>query len=221
MNLPLFLTRRWKYPAGAVMFSLAYVFYFLTNHYPLFTPRTLPMTWIDESVPFLPLTVFIYVSEYLFFTVVFITSKNMENLNKYLYSFFTLQTFSCLIFLFWPTTYPRELFPVPADAPRFVHQVWAWLRAQDAPTNCFPSLHVSSVYLSAFIYLDEQREKFPIFLIWGSMIAFSTLPTKQHYVADVVMGLILAVGTYWLFHRGVQYRKVSWLSDPQREYANR
>lgn len=195
------------------MFTLAYFLYYFTNHHPVFTPRTLPMTGLDEAVPFVPWTVLIYVSEYVYFSVIYIICRDMENVNKYLYSFFSVQFLSCLVFFLWPTVYPRELFPVPENTHPFLDAIWTWLRTQDAPTNCFPSLHVSTVYLSAFIFRDEQREKFPFFFTWGTLIAFSTLPTKQHYIADVVAGWVLAVAAYYLFHRVIQYRPVSWVAS--------
>lgn len=213
MTLPLFLTRRWKYPVGAAAFLLMFCMYHFTNHHPVFTPRELPMLAIDRVIPFIPWTVLIYVSEYIFFTVVYIVCKDMKNLNKYLYSFFCTQAFSCLIFFFWPTVFPRGLFPVPSDVHPVIGSVWTWLRENDAATNCFPSLHVSTVYLSTYIFRDEQREKFPFFLIWGTLIAFSTLPTKQHYFVDILAGWLLSVFAYWLFHRKIQYRPVTTRND--------
>lgn len=205
MTLPLFLTRRMKYPVGVFLFLVAWICYAIPNHYPVFQPVELPMTLVDRSIPLVPWTVLIYVSEYLFFAAVYITCQDMENLNKYLYSFISTQTFSCLIFLFWPTTFPRGDYPIPGDIHPLLKGVWTWLHHIDAPTNCFPSLHVSTVFLSAFIFLDEQREKFPLFLTWGALIAFSTLPTKQHYIADVLAGWLLSVSAYWLFHRWMKY----------------
>lgn len=208
MKLPLFLIPKFKYPAGVALFSSAFVMYYLTNHFPVFTPRELYLFPIDQAIPFVPWTVLIYVSEYLFFTTVYITCRDMENLNKYLYSFFATQAFSCLIFFFWPTVFPRELYPIPDGTHPLIDGVWTWLRVNDAPTNCFPSLHVSTVYLSAFIFRDEQKEKFPFFIAWGTLIAFSTLPTKQHYSIDIVAGLGLSLLSYWFFHRKVQYYRV-------------
>ncbi len=208
MTLPLFLNPRLKYPAGAVLAGIAFLMYHFTNHYPVFTPQELPIFGIDAIIPFIPWTVLIYVSEYLFFIAIYITCRDMENLNKYLYSFLATQGVSCLIFFFWPTTFPRHLFPIPADTHPFIAGVWAWLRQADTPLNCFPSLHVSTVYLSAYIFLDEQREKFPFFITWGTLIALSTLPTKQHYIVDIVAGLFLSLVAYWFFHRKAKYRRV-------------
>ncbi len=208
MRLPLFLTPKWKYPAGGLMFITAFVMYFLTNHHPIFLPRELPLLGIDRAIPFVPWTVLIYVSEYFFFVAVYLVCRDMENVNKYLYSFFATQAFSCAIFFFWPTVFPRELYPVPDGTNPLIDGIWMWLRENDAATNCFPSLHVSTVYLSAFIFRDEQKEKFPFFITWGTLIAFSTLPTKQHYFIDIVAGFSLSLVFYWLFHRKATYFRV-------------
>lgn len=208
MRLPYLPSIRWKYPAGIMMFGLAYLFYYFTNHHPIFIPQELWLTPADNLIPFVPWTVLIYISEYLFFTATYLCCRNAENLSKYLYSFFFTQVFSCLIFLLWPTTYPRELFPVPVDTAPFLTAVWQWLRNQDAATNCFPSLHVSTVFLSAYIFRDEKKYLYRFFMIWGTLIAISTLPTKQHYIVDVIAGFFLSGVAYWIFHKKVKYYKI-------------
>jgi len=169
MRLPYLSSLKWKYPAGVLMFGLAYIFYFFTNHYPVFKPVELWMSPLDSAIPFVPWTVLIYISEYLFFTATYLSCRNVENLSKYLYSFFFTQAFSCMIIFFWPTVYPRELFPVPAETSPFLVAVWDWLRQQAAATNCFPSLHVSTVFLSAYIFRDERKYLYTFFMTWGTL----------------------------------------------------
>ena len=169
------------------------------------------MTLIDQMAPFLPYSVLIYMSEYFYFAFVYILLDDYDNMNRYLYSFFLLQAVSCFVFVVYPTIYPRELFPVPNDLPQWLQATWVWLRKADAPTNCFPSLHVSSVYLSAFVFItDKQKKLFWFFLIWGTLIALSTLTTKQHYFADIISGFSLAAVFFWWFHYRQSYRRVFW-----------
>lgn len=207
--LPLFITQKTKLFWGIVTFGLGASLYLLTNHFPLFEPKLLHMTWIDQAVPFIPETFWIYTSEYYLFAVVFFTAKNLHNVNKYLYSFFILQLISISFFIVYPTTYPRELFPLPSDLDWLTYALFENLRVADQPTSCLPSLHVSSCYLSSFIFLDEQRKKFPFFFIWATLVGLSTLTTKQHYLVDVIAGLFLAVAVYWVFHRWVPYRDIT------------
>ena len=208
-SLPIFITKENK---GKLAFLLAIVSNFLylgSNHFHFFTPQLLPLSWIDTVVPFIPHTVWIYISEYPFFIVVYFTCKDLFNFNKYYYSFLVLWLVSAFIFCVWPTTYPRELFPLPDTLDAITYYAFDTLRQTDTPANCCPSLHVSSVYLSTFIFLDDQKKKFPFFFLWGTLIALSTLTTKQHYIVDVITGFMMAVAMYWIFHKYISYRPIS------------
>jgi membrane-associated phospholipid phosphatase len=202
--LPLFLTRENKYPIGLLVMAICSVLYSTSNHIHIFEPILLPLSWVDQAVPFVPQTLWIYVSEYIFFPAVYITCKDLVNANKYLYSFAALWIISVAIF-----TYPRDLFPLTQDLDALTHMTFSTLRVADNPSNCCPSLHVSSVFLSSFIFVDEQRKKFPFFFGWASLIALSTLTTKQHYFIDIMTGLLMAIIMYWIFHRFVNYRQPS------------
>jgi membrane-associated phospholipid phosphatase len=209
MKLPLFVTKKNKYIAGSLMYGLGYSFYYFTNHYPFLQQHYLPMTWVDLHTPFLPYTVFIYISEYFYFAAVYILLDNYDNINKYLYSFFFMQVVSCTIFMIYPTAYPRGDYPIPTDLPVFVQSTWTWLRSMDGPGNCFPSLHVSSVFLSAFVYwTGNQKKLFWFFIVWATLITLSTLTTKQHYLADIISAILLAVFFFRVFHFKQDYARV-------------
>src|SRR5271154_3262125 len=85
--LPLFINRLNRLSVGAMMFISGGSLYLLSNHLHSSDPRLLPMSWVDNAAPFLPNTVWIYISEYIYFPVIFVLCRDMENLNKYFYSF--------------------------------------------------------------------------------------------------------------------------------------
>lgn len=205
-GLPMFLTLRNRNWIGLSVFLSAIFTYMPANHWPILEPRELPMSWLDQWVPFLPNTVWIYMSEWLLFGVLYYFARDLRNLNRYLYAFLTLQTLSVAIFWIWPTTYPRHLFPLPDDLNALTYYSFSNLRAIDSPNSCCPSLHVSSVYLSSFLYIDERRRIFPFALLWATLVAASTLTTKQHYIIDLVAGLMMAVICYWIFFRYLAMR---------------
>ena len=204
--LPIFVRKQNKYPYLAIAVLVGGSLYLLANHFPLFPAHLLRMTSLDRAVPFVPQTVWIYNSDMILFFSAYIICKDMANASKYLYSFIALLIPSVAIFFLWPTTYPRYLFPLPPTLDPWTTKFFDALRNVDAPSNCLPSLHVSISYLSAFVYLDEQKEKFPLFFGWATLIALSTLTTKQHYVADVVTGLGLAITIYFIFRYLVRYK---------------
>ncbi len=209
VQLPLMIHEKNKIKLGTVVMAWAAIIYLIPNHFPASVPHLLPFTWVDQLVPLVPWTIWIYASELILIAVSYLLAKDMENVNKYIYSFLAIQTLSCIIFVFWPTTYPRDLFPLPPDLPieSLTFQLFTSSRILDSPNNCFPSLHVSSVYLSSFIFLHEQKKKFPLFLCWATAVALSTLTTKQHYMADIVSGFTLSVFFYWLFYYKVRYKR--------------
>lgn len=214
--LPIFVNPKNKYLVGFIVFIILATLYLTANHFHFFKPQLLPFSWVDSVVPFWPYTVWVYTSEYIFFIAVYMTCKDLVNLNKYVYSIFVLWLVSIIVFWIWPTTFPRELFALPEDLNSLTYLVFSGLRMIDTPANCCPSLHVSSVYLSSFIFLDDQRRKFPFFFLWATAIAASTLTTKQHYLIDVVTGFLMAGLTYWIFHKHVGYKL-----PPSRRQAKR
>jgi membrane-associated phospholipid phosphatase len=205
MTLPLFLSHKNKYLTLLILFVVATCEYLTSNHYHIFDPIYLPMTRLDSMIPFIPQTIWIYMTEYLLFLMVFFMSKDYANCNKYLYAFFFQQTIAVAIFWFWPTTYPRHLFPLPEELDALSYYIFSGLRTSDSPANCCPSLHVSSVFLSSFVFLKEQQKKFPYFFVWAILIALSTLTTKQHYIVDVVTGFLLAAVTYWVTYNLIKF----------------
>jgi membrane-associated phospholipid phosphatase len=147
------------------------------------------------------------VSEYIYFIVIYALCRETLNMNRYVYAVLAIQFVSVAIFWAWPTTYPRHLFPLPDTLDPLTYKLFASLREGDSPNNCAPSLHVSSVLLCAFLFFNEQREKLWFFLTWGAMISLSTLTTKQHYIVDVVSGLMMAILFHWLFYRRISYHE--------------
>ena len=194
---------------GILLAGMHCILYAPSNHFHLFEPKILSFSPLDLAIPFIPITAWVYFTEYLFVVVAYLGCKNLINLNKYFYSFLVLQTVSVIIFYLWPTTYPRELFPlISSEMDSITYWAFSSLRVADTPANCCPSLHVSSVYLSSLIFLDDQPKKFPWFFLWATAVAISTLTTKQHYLIDVVTGFGMAALCYLIFHRRFSYHPI-------------
>ncbi len=180
--------------------------YLTVNRHTWGIAHPLPLSWIDRVTPFLPYTLPLYLCHILQLTLAYIWIRKPDNVSKFIYSYTALQLASCAIFLIFPTIFPRENYPIPSGLPHELEALWAWLRTTDSPTNCFPSLHVSSDFLSAFVFLDEESPtKFWFLFIWAVLISISTLTTKQHYFADIVGGFAFSAFFFWLFHRKASY----------------
>jgi membrane-associated phospholipid phosphatase len=88
------------------------------------------------------------------------------------------------------------------DTTRFVEWGAALNFTCDPPMNCFPSLHVATIVIAALSAFKADRLVGAGAFVLAGVISFSTLMVKQHYLADVVAGALLAgVGYFLCIHR--------------------
>lgn len=217
-RIPLLVPWKLKWPVGIALLFLSSGLYLISDYFPMITPRKLPLTWIDRSIPFVPDSIWIYVSLYLYIPYVYLLNRCSVSLNKHLYSFLFSILFSIVCFWLFPIAYPRELFPLPEDTGGITQFIFQVLRSVDRPNNCSPSLHVALAYQIAFGFLEDQKRYFPLFIVWATALSVSTMTTKQHYFSDVVSGLVLAVFVHILFHHILSFH-AHWRtasSTPQR-----
>lgn len=208
MTLPYLLTQKNKYPIGILGLTFSTSLYSFTNQFQFIEPRLLPYGFLNQTIPFVPETIWIYVTHALLFICAYITAKNLENLNKFFYAFLSMQIITCAFFLFFPTVFPRELFPLDQNQmDTFTFMLFDFIHKIDTPANCFPSQHVASVYLASFIFLNDRKKLFPIFFTWATLISISTVTTKQHYITDVPAGALVALFCYWVFYKKVKYTR--------------
>lgn len=168
------------------------IFYGATNRYPIFEPKLLPLTPIDDFFGFHPWTVWIYISDYfLMFCPPFFIKKRevVERLIKAVVINFLLHF---PIFFLIPTTMIRP----PLVEENLTNTVFHFMRLIDTPVNCFPSQHVSLCFVMAMVFLNYKKKIGVLFLVWAVLISLSTMTTKQHYMWDVLGGLTVALIIY-------------------------
>jgi membrane-associated phospholipid phosphatase len=175
--------------AGAMCINA--VLYLVPNHLQLVEPRALWWTRVDTAVPFLPPTVWIYFSDYLLVSSAFLVSDTWDEVKRFVRAYFVLLAIGAVIHFAWPTVFPRDAFPIARDG--MSARALAALRGVDAATSCLPSMHVAGSYLAAFSLWHRRRSLFGGYVLWATAVAVSTLTTKQHYLVDVLAGLLLAV----------------------------
>jgi membrane-associated phospholipid phosphatase len=165
-----------------------YVPYLLSNQFPVFTPRELPLSVVDRALPFWTWSVVPY---FILIGGMYLTAfvHDRRQFSVALRATVLAVALNNLVFLLWPTTYPRPLAEAGTD---FYHAWYQFLIAVDTPANCFPSAHITAPAIGCWA-LGQQFPRWR-WVIWLVFIPFalSILTTKQHYVVDLFGGLLTA-----------------------------
>lgn len=194
------LARPYRVPASMVLLMALVPLYVLI---PAFFPpqsRYVPELALDRAVPLVPEWAIVYGALYLcliLLPVVVVRQDALIRRTIHAYLLIWITAFA-FFFVLYPTAAPR---PTLVSGQGFA--VWGLraLYSADPPYNCFPSLHVAHSFVSALACSRVHRRVGILALLAATLVAFSTLFTKQHYVLDVVSGAALALVAYGMFLR--------------------
>jgi membrane-associated phospholipid phosphatase len=185
MKLPAIESKK-KWVAVGIGYACFCLLYTLTGRVHLREPARLVPSAIDQAIPFIDWTVFVYLSQFVFLALCIASIKKPATINRTLYGLALASLLSFIAFIIYPTSLPRP--PLTGGIAAIAYKA---LYLMDADTNCFPSLHVALAGLGALGVMDENRKQGIAALIWAACIAFSTITTRQHYFVDVIGGLIV------------------------------
>ncbi|MDG4867776.1 phosphatase PAP2 family protein [Guyparkeria sp. 1SP6A2] len=173
--------------------SLFFVAYFHLLDRPAGNPTVMPESAIDQLVGFQPHFLYLYVSLWLYVSLVPAMMPDRKALVRYGVAIGLLCLVGLAMFYFYPTRIERDP-SLWANWPQF-----AWLSAVDSSGNAFPSLHVATALFSAY-WLDRTIRALAmppmarwLSGLWAVGIIYSTLAIAQHVMWDVLGGILLAV----------------------------
>ncbi len=157
-------------------------------------------TALDGLVPFVPWTVLIYFGCYIFWAISYYTVAlgPREDRYRFFCGVTMAKILSFVIFLAIPTTNVR---PELAGELNIFERIMEFLYTIDSADNLFPSFHC---LVSWFCWVGvRKRPDIPAALRVCSLviaiaICISTLTTKQHVIADVIISIAMAEGFYLL-----------------------
>lgn len=155
----------------------------------------MPESFCDRVIPFSGKAVWIYMSVYLLMPIGPFLMTRRRQIIRYAAGLMLIGALADLVFIVRPTWCPRPGVSGTSAA-------YQMLIAVDNPFNAFPSLHAAfAVYsaLCAGLVLRELRSHAlwrSALWLWAFLILFATLATKQHMMADIVAGSVLAVVVY-------------------------
>ena len=194
MNNKSFITKR-----EAVLLVSAALYNFLVygggrllaqghHHYLVSVP-------LDSMIPFLPWTILIYWGGSVLWVINYYLCIRGERGRQFIAAHFMAETVCFLAFVFLPTTMQRPEITGTS--------IFDWLVGLtftvDAADNLLPSIHC---FVSWLCWAGVRKdEKIPGWYKWVSFvvaaaICISTLTVKQHVIADVITGILLAEVSY-------------------------
>lgn len=163
------------------------------------TELHVPALALDRALPLQPAWAMVYATLYLFLIVlpVFVV-REQEHIRRTVGAYLTIWITAYVCFFAYPTMASR-----PAEVIGKGFAVWSlrFLYELDPPYNCFPSLHVAHSFVSALTCYRVHRGVGIVAGICASLVGLSTLFTKQHYILDVIAGILLASVAYAIFLR--------------------
>lgn len=175
--------------------------YFGINRLPIAPRRRLDSALpLDYKIPFVPLLILPYFSTYLFVVQPFLTVSEARPFYWMLASFGTITIGYSLIHATVPSQIARMEQP---DAYGLSGKLIALFQRMCRPYGNFPSMHCAlAVPAVATSFYTAGPLVGSLALVWGLLIALSTLFTKQHTILDVLIGLLggalVSVLTFWL-----------------------
>jgi membrane-associated phospholipid phosphatase len=173
-----------------------------------------PQTALDALLPLQPSWSLVYGPLYLFLILlpVFVVHQQ-EHIRRTFLAYLVVWGAAYVCFMLYPTVAPR-----PDEVTGEGFGVWGlrFLYEADPPYNCFPSIHVGHSFVSALTCARVHRRLGRVALGCASLVAMSTLFTKQHYVVDVIGGVALACAGYALFLRSYPRE---WVRPDERRLA--
>jgi membrane-associated phospholipid phosphatase len=161
---------------------------------------------LDNLIPFVPEMAVFYV--YLFYgatvvTMLWFAFVDPEKGLALAWTLVLVNAAAIVVYIFFPVStywYRLELLAHPrAD---FLSQVMYDYYRNDPSFNCFPSLHAAVATAVAYLWYRyarvHQKAITTIIALVAGVIAvgvvLSTLFVRQHYIADEVAGVLLALG---------------------------
>lgn len=200
------LTRPYRVTIPMVILIALVPFYIFIPELVPAAKRYVPELALDRAFPLVPAWALVYGALYAFLILlpIFVVRQE-DHIRRTVYSYLFIWITAYFFFVLFPTVAPR---PRTVDGEGFAAWGLRLLYSSDPPYNCFPSLHVAHSFVSALTCSRVHRRVGIVAVICAAVVALSTLYTKQHYVADVLAGLVMACIAYLIFLRGYSRERV-------------
>lgn len=174
---------------GAI--AIFFYAYFWVMRHPFFAVTVMPLTWIDEFVPFQPWSFYLYASLWFYISLGTALARDLRELAAFGAASLAMTVVGLGIFMLAPTEIPNFAF----DWHQYPSLMF--LKTIDVSGNACPSLHAAFAVFAAFVIHGQltavraERTLLASNILWCLGILYSTIATRQHVALDIVAGSVL------------------------------
>jgi membrane-associated phospholipid phosphatase len=184
---------------AAIGLALAAAVFFVSKVYDLLNhgPAVLNLrTALDSALPLVPVFVIPYVSlqPYIYASLLLFLVFRTRLYQSTAIAFLIAWSLS---YCFYALLQSEVVRPVLLGSGRLVDMIRE-VYAGDKPFNDFPSLHTSLSAILAIHWFRAGKRLGILAWVWTALIIASTVLIKQHYLADLGAGLLVAFIASWL-----------------------
>lgn len=165
--------------------------YFWVMRHPLSPVTVMPVTWVDNLIPFSPGSFFLYASLWVYLALGTALARDLRELAAFGAASLAMSVVGLGIFMLAPTKIPD--FGIDWNR----YPSLAFLKMVDVSGNACPSLHAAFAVFTAFVVHTQLAavragRMLPVLnLLWCLGILYSTISTRQHVALDVLAGSVL------------------------------
>ncbi len=150
----------------------------------------------EHDIPFIPAFILGYACVYGGMAVACAIIDNVRDWQRAIVGFFILTTVCFIFFLILPVK--MTMRPDLSNMTGFYASLTKFIFHIDLPYNCFPSLHVTfPTFATLIVWKNHKIARWAV-LSMALIVAISVILVKQHYLADVIAGLCVAFGSFWI-----------------------
>lgn len=163
-------------------------------------------TALDSAIPVVPIFVIPYNSlqPYIYATLILFLLFRTKYFQSACLAMITVWFISYGFYYFLQSEVVRPVLTATDTFSKMVMNVYAG----DNAFNDFPSLHTSLSTILAIHWMKVNKPLGIVISLWTALIVASTLLIKQHYIADLLFGLVLAFA-FSLLYTKVIVRKTA------------
>lgn len=155
-------------------------------------------TRLDRAVPVVPEAIWPYALYYILVMMPMFAVRRVRELAEVCTAYLLVTMSAWVVYALWPV---RMEYPHLVCGGQISCDVLLRLWSMDMGVNVMPSLHAAHSALAALIFWSYRNKAWPLVALGSAAVSVAAVLTRQHYILDIVAGLLLALVVWALVRR--------------------